>query len=173
MKNLIYLLFTATLFLATACDKEDDMTSDSSNNHDILRCKINGENWTPAGGDLFITKPYDLQYYNDEKFLVLSASNSIDEFPLNGGLSIFVKNINLGEHLLHKDDNSFSSHNNSNSDECKYYDVIDSSFYSFINISELDTVNFIMKGTFESSIINECNDTLRYSDGYFDLHYRF
>ncbi len=171
MKKIIYLLFTATLFLATACDKEDDMTSDSSNNHDILRCKINGENWTPKVAGFDLVYPFELNYYRDIERLELLVKNNAGSSILQGSIYIRcnVDSVNTLNKIIFRED---VIKNNNYSYECSAFGL-DTLTTNFIQITSIDTLNFVMTGKFECSAINDCQDTIRVTEGYFDLNYFF
>lgn len=164
MKNIacVILFFC---FLFSACIKEDICMN--SGNHDYLCCKIDGKDWTIGGGWVF---PYDLNYYSDTKWLSLLARNTSNDEIMLGAFQI-TTNIEklqtkspLGLLLLQK---------SSNTTRCKYYENIDISDDNFIKVLEIDSINYIIKGEFEFSAINECQDTIRVTDGYFDLNYTF
>ncbi len=50
---------------------------------------------------------------------------------------------------------------------------MDTTLVRRLNILEVDTVNFLIKGTFEFTTINECNDTMHITDGFFHVNFRF
>ncbi len=50
---------------------------------------------------------------------------------------------------------------------------IDTSFVKRLTILKIDTVNYTVLGTFEFTVLNQCSDTVKIEDGYFDLEYRF
>ncbi len=174
MKNLIFLLFTATLFLATACDKEDDIaTTSTSNNHDILRCKINGENWTPAGEGFDVISPVELNYYSDDGDLRLIAGNSTLNSNFKGAIVFHSQNISLGENSITENESNFYIQNNDNINECKYYGDLSPNFDNYVFVNQIDSINYFIKGEFQFSAINDCQDTIRVTEGYFDLNYFF
>jgi len=58
---------------------------------------------------------------------------------------------------------------------CGFYDL-DTSSARKLTILEVDTVNFLIKGTFEFTAMdhyNECKDTVRITDGFFHVNFRF
>lgn len=172
MKKLLFILLAFIVFLSTACDKDDNMTT-ISNNRDILRCKINGKNWTPAGGGLDIISPYTLEYYSDDDFLVLIAGNSSTNSSLKGAIKFHSQNVSLGEGKITENEGNSHIQNNTNTSGCVNYGDLDSNFDNYIFVTEIDSINYFMKGEFQFSAINDCQDTIRVTDGYFDLNYFF
>ena len=173
MKNILFLLLTTILFLAAACDKEDDLQCDrTSTNHDILCCKINGEDWKPGGGGPDIISPYTLEYYSDDDFLKLIAGNNSNS-NFDGAIVIHSQNISLGEGKITENDSNFYIQDDDNVNGCVYYGDLDSDFENYIFVTEIDSLNYFMKGEFQFTAINDCQDTIRVTEGYFDLNYFF
>ena len=99
--HLLFLLFCSCLFLAASCNSDDDLAPFSANEpHTVFYCKINGMDWTPAGGDLFSGYPFDLDYYSDTGGLELIASNSLDNATHNGAIHMLAKNVEVGNNPL-------------------------------------------------------------------------
>ena len=55
---------------------------------------------------------------------------------------------------------------------CRFHDL-DTTAVRRLTILEVDTINYLIKGTFEFTAINECVDTVRITDGYFHVNFRF
>jgi len=164
--RLLYLFSIAILLLAASCNDDDMPVIDE---HTMLRCKINGENWEPACGDLFCIYPFDLQYYKEDRWLNLTAGNASNNSALNGAIVMIVNDARIGENELIDNESLFHIQNHNN--DCELYEDLTPTFNSHLSISEIDTIDFFIKGTFEFSAFNECNDTIRVTDGVFDLKY--
>ena len=63
--------------------------------------------------------------------------------------------------------------NSSNLTGCQDYENIDTNFFNYIELTEIDSIDLVIKGEFQFSIINQCQDTIRVTEGYFDLNYFF
>ena len=168
--HLVLLFFCSCLFLAASCNSDDEIAPFSENEpHTILHCKINGMDWTPAGGDLFSGYPFRVQYNNNSGSLGIIASRNIESESTNQVINIDTYFYNLDEeNAIRFIGEEFTDRFNAS--ECIYYDV-DTTSTNYIKITSLDTLNFFMIGEFEFSAINDCNDTIRVTDGYFDLKY--
>ncbi len=173
MKKTFFLLLTCSLLLAAACTSEDDMTPSTEDAHSTLRCKINGEDWEPKGGDLFTSKPYRLEYYDYDGFFVFDASNTTSDSALRGTIMLSLTNTELGVNRIKDIEDIWYISNSDNISECKYYEELNSQVDNEITIIEIDTINYFIKAEFNFSVINNCQDTINVTEGYFDLNYRF
>ena len=158
--------------MAASCE-ENRLEESLEEQHRLVRCKVNGEDWRPRGdgtGGLAIqgNTPFDLLYYNDTKSFELSAGNH----ELSQGMRVFGRNTIVGVNEIYYNGNFTYFSDGSNSQDCIKYDSLNNSNNTF-TILTLDSVNFIMTGEFEFQAINDCEDTVSVTEGYFDLHYRF
>lgn len=165
----ILMICSSIIFLAASCQTEDDNPLNNQEAHTSLRCKINGTNWEPAGGDLFSIYPFNLQYYEDTGGIELIARRNIQSEPSSQAIYLrtVFNEIDVEESIIGIDGVFVNSELKS---ECTRYDL-DTTELQYIRIMEIDTIDFFIIGEFQFSAYNECNDTIRVSEGYFDLKY--
>ncbi len=168
MKNFI-LLTTLLLALLTGCKKEEP-----TYHRDIFRCKVNGVEWVAAcpSDGLFGCEPIDCQYYwKDTKGFEQIAQRTNSDRTISDAILLFKSNyLGLGQNNLQPTSGDFRRFTNISG--CKMYSIDTSSSHS-VNILEIDTVRFLIKGTFEFVSINSCFDTLKVTDGFFHVNFRF
>ena len=165
------ILLIAILSLATSCKKEDPFTPDSHT--DVFRCKVNGVEWTPncISDPLFGCDAVDCQYYwKDTKGVEISAVNRSNDNSVYQSMSFSKYTTIMGENLIPLRKEAYKDWNNVSG--CRFYDLDTTSTRS-LTILEVDTINYLIKGIFEFSTINECQDTIRITDGYFHVNFRF
>jgi hypothetical protein len=158
--------------LLASCQKEDPAPT---YHKDIFRCKVNGVEWAatcPSDG-LFGCEPIDCQYYwKDTKTFEISALNERDNGMTNTSMS-FAGYGYLGDNIVLSLKRNFKDWNKPGN--CGFYDL-DTTQIRRLAILEVDTVNFLIKGTFEFSAIDnysDCKDTVKITDGYFHVNFRF
>ncbi len=169
----ITLLLIALLSLASSCQKEDLPTDEHKN---IFRCKVNGVEWTPhcISDPLFGCDAVDCQYYKEDKSIEISSiseysDNSIDQF-----IRIYKYGVMIGENEIQKS-SGYEFSNQNMPFPCGYYNM-DTTKVHRLTILNIDTTNFTIEGSFEFDAIdwdNLCSDTVKITDGYFKLTYRF
>ncbi len=76
----------------------------------------------------------------------------------------------LGDNLLQLTKEEYIDWNKPS--DCRFHDL-DTTATRRLTILEVDTVKFLIKGTFEFTAINECQDTMHISDGFFHVNFRF
>ncbi|MEP6583513.1 MAG: DUF6252 family protein [Ginsengibacter sp.] len=162
------LIFACIFFFFISCQKEKlpKLTEEGKN---TFGCKINGKNWVPHGtggfggadpvyGGFFenINTIY-IRAYNDNESVFLYAKNifTTGEYPLNFTTTPMPDNLypeNYGMYLI--ENNSF---------------ITTSVYTGKITISNRDTTNKIVSGTFEFTGVDKTGNTTRISDGRFDI----
>lgn len=174
MKNILILL-TATIFLIllSSCKKED---TTPTYHKDIFRCKVNGVEWAatcPSDG-LFGCKPIDCQYYwKDTKGFEIGAIRRKNNDTIYESMSFSKFNTIIGENIIPVRLRAFKDWNKPGN--CGFYDL-DTTQIRRLTILEVDTVKFLIKGTFVFSAIDnysDCKDTVKITDGYFHVNFRF
>ena len=158
------ILITAILLLFTSCEKNDNSACvDCYNN--IIRCKINSVDWKPfCVGDLvFGCNPFQVQYYDDDKYFELHASNS----KIPSGFVFSIKKV-LVDTLSKFERYDFSTWKYT--PNCKDFEL-DTNSNSAFRLLELNTSKRIFKAEFNAILLNECGDTTKITDGYLDLNY--
>lgn len=145
------------------------MPSDGHKN--IFRCKVNGVEWTPhCISDFFGCSAVDCQYYVGSRTIELVAIRENHDNSIDQGIKLVKYNAKIGLNEITYKSSVFSDLNNPSG--CSSY-IIDTSFYRSISIIEVDSLDYIISGTFEFTAVNSCSDTVKITDGYFDVNYRF
>lgn len=173
MKYSSILLIAAILTLASSCQKEDPFTPEG--HVDVFRCKVNGVEWTPncISDPLFGCDPVDCLYYPPTQGVEFSVINISNDKSKNQSIGFSKYSTILGENEIPFRLRTYKDWNKNGN--CGFYDL-DTTSVRNLTILEVDTVKFLIKGTFEFTAIDhygDCNDTVRITDGYFDVNYRF
>src|SRR5690606_2165136 len=87
-----------------------------------------------------------------------------------GGGGIFMTRIPLENNKDHSLIGKASYFNPEDHESCYYYDFEDA-FEGKVHFTKIDTVNYIVSGTFDFSTATENCDTLRITHGRFDMRY--
>jgi hypothetical protein len=171
MKN-IFRYFAVLLLpvLLAGCQKED---TTPTYHKDIFRCKVNGVEWVatcPSDG-LFGCEPIDCQYYwKDTRTISLGAVNVSNDKSVNKSIGLYKYKSMLGDNIMGLSMREYKDWNKPAG--CRFHDL-DTTAIRRLTILEVDTVKFLIKGTFEYTAINECQDTMHITDGYFHVNFRF
>ncbi|MCO6485456.1 MAG: hypothetical protein J5I41_06720 [Saprospiraceae bacterium] len=171
MKYLALLLITM-ISLATSCQKEDPKTPDNWHK-DVFRCKINGEEWKAqcVSDPLFGCSAVDCQYYwKDTKGFEIAGINRSIQNETYQSMSFSKYTTIVGDNLIPLRKEAYKDWNKPSG--CRFHDL-DTTSMRRLTILEVDTVNFLIKGTFEFTAINNCQDTMRITDGFFHVNFRF
>ncbi len=166
--NTLLLLTTLLLTLLAGCKKEEP-----TYHRDIFRCKVNGVEWSatcPSDG-LFGCNPIDCQYYwKDTKTIEIAGINRKNNKETNQSMSFSNKATNVGDNIIPFRKEAYKDWNKPAG--CRFHDL-DTTANRRLTILEVDTVKFLIKGTFEYTAINDCQDTMHITDGYFHVNFRF
>jgi hypothetical protein len=168
MKKTLLLLLTFSLFFA--CNKDDGITppEEWTSDDNIFQCKVNGEDWEPkgsTGGSLAVyyvgfIKGFQLVAANENEDKGISQAISMSTALTNNGI---IGNYKIQNRTVFIDFNNCGNY---------YKDTTIQDTY-IINISDNDSLNFIMEGTFKFKGTNtDCGDTIRVTDGYFKVKYQ-
>ena len=179
LKKLLFIIGLSCLFLAASCDPDDEMpptpeptlpelTTEGLN---TFGCYINGELWVaeipPLSEITGITK-LEAFLNPNSRFFGIRARKTTQDDSTNQRLSVLIENI-MGIGVY---ENKFSPEiywdvNSS----CQYYEL-DSNYIHNINVVKFDTITKISSGVFSYRLINRnCNDTLKITEGRFDLQF--
>ncbi len=173
MKHITILLI-ALLSLASSCQKDEPFTPDW--HVDVFRCKVNGVDWKPEcqSDPLFGCDAVDCQYYwKDTKTFEISAVNVNYNKTINNSISFAGYGYENSENLIRSLKENYKDWNKPGN--CRFYDL-DTTSVRRLTILEVDTVKYLIKGTFEFTAIDQygnCKDTVRITEGYFHVNYRF
>lgn len=144
-------------------------------------CKINGKEWVPCVdlyGAVVGLRPIDctLRESDGSNFLSLVLTKSIQETENDTLTSLIIglKPLHQGQNLIKNLDYSklyfsqiFESGQNS-----KTWEIFNSEFQNFFNVTRIDTLNNIISGKFEFTLFSEDEkDTLFFTSGHFDVTY--
>lgn len=169
MKKL-YLLLCLPLLLAASCKKEntspvDKLPPATMTGANTFGCLVNGEVWLPHT-ESFWDPALDVnhgQWPTGRWQLSIGVYREYPNKKIDQTFSINVWDPILGENLL-----TFRKSIFRDFEGCGEY-YLDTLTAHTMFISKLDPVNYIASGTFSFTAINdECQDTLRITEGRFD-----
>lgn len=169
-KSRLYIYSMFILMFLWGCEKGESFDYEVRE-HEVVSCKINGEDWVPVRTYLFAIRTYKVQYYEDTGFFSMSCANLREDVALKGGIVMNVDSLKIGENKLVERDHIYYISNDENTSDCTYYYDLDSTNHNYINIENIDTVNYILTGTFGFTAVNDCAESIAVSDGYFDIKY--
>ena len=174
MKTLIPVII-AILYLFSSCQKDNPLPPEEYH-QDIFRCKVNGVEWTPncISDPLFGCDAVDCQYYwKDTKTFEIGAVNISHDKTINNSISFAGFGYEGNENLLRSLKENYKEWNKPGN--CGFYDL-DTTSIRRLTIIEVDTLKYLIKGSFEFTAIDhfgDCKDTVRITDGYFHVNFRF
>ncbi len=168
--NYLTILLIALLSLASSCQKEDMPPTDGHKN--IFHCKVNGVEWTPhcISDPLFGCDAVDCQYYwKDTKSFEIIAINRTNDNSTYQTMGFSKYKSSFGDNPIPYQVRIYTDWNKPAG--CRFFDL-DTMASRRLFILEVDTVKYLIKGSFEFTAINECQDTVQITDGYFHVNYR-
>jgi hypothetical protein len=160
------------LFLmATSCHKtpdpnpEPDLPPETQTGAGTIGCYINGKPWWPKPY-VSIGIPQFLEVVFDESRDNFFGLNARKDASFSEHLNIYVVNASLGSNIMvSRNSDSFYNSKNKNNCELSYLDTTKT---RILVITKLDKINRIISGFFEFTAVNNCKDTLRFTQGRFD-----
>ncbi len=180
MKKAIITFFIYALLLSFSCKEEtifnpdppDELPPATMTGANTFGCLVNGKVWRPYTENIWesaINAKHDRGWVDCDQLLVSGQRRYSAENELNGILNqVIILNVwcpKLGENLLSPPDGAFLYFQ-----DCGYSYRIDTLSSYFMNITFIDTTNNIASGTFEfTAIHDECQDTVRITEGRFDV----
>ncbi|MFN3178520.1 MAG: hypothetical protein ACE362_28675, partial [Phaeodactylibacter xiamenensis] len=156
-------------------DAEETLPEMTTTGENTFGCLVNGEVWRPKGGPYFgLDAQLSFSYHEPTGGLFISASrrlgpndNGYDTYQ-RIGINATFKGISPSDSVrqcMFADINRCSSWNGNPM-------ILDSMHTNVIDITFLDTDQNIISGTFNFLFIKEdCHDTIRVTDGRFDIKY--
>ncbi len=157
------LCIVALLLIQPSCKKEDP-----PNPHEdyVMTCKVNGQAWEAycEGNILFGCNPVDCLFYPDTRgfSIIGGADNRFIAFPIR---NIIIGNNNIPYRSSAIIDPQLPGN-------CGYLNIDTTYQNNRATIIQIDTVTKKIEGRFGFRVINECNDTVLITDGYFNTKYR-
>jgi hypothetical protein len=136
-------------------------------------CYVNGKLWLPGGGWPYLSADYANGYLGIRAFRNDLPIEENDPFESSSSMAIHVQELaQLSvKHLLStRTSKSFGQFNGVMT--CSGL-LTDSTFTGKLEILRLDSINAIVSGTFEMTFYNEGCDTIRITDGRFDIKYKY
>ena len=179
MKNInlyVYALVVTSLFWG--CDKGPDLTPMTQEGKNTFSCKVNGKVWIPDGtGDWFgLAKPINggfVGYGSSTPPTIYMRTYSKDKTELY----IFLKTIETGNHELNQTtleiDKDFSPENYGwyqGPDGISF--MTNQTHIGRVTITRADTISGVISGTFEFEARNSLGQTVKITDGRFDINSR-
>jgi len=169
--NIIIPFITISVMLLSSCQEEDPCPRCFE---DIVTCKVNGKEWRsncisndPLFGCRAVTCYY---YYKEGAGLDLNSTSdlenitfSIGKASIDGGAKIGINQLNANRILIHDHDLIGN---------CIQYRG-DTSIENNIELTLIDTINYIIEGKFQCGGINTCGDTIILTNGYFKTKFIF
>jgi hypothetical protein len=180
MKKLMPFLLAASLFLlAASCKKDDPLNTNklppaTTSGKNTFGCKVNGEVWIAhiEGGvfDFPIYAIHDTGWPGCDQLLVVGKRKYDEQADISQQVSVELRCPKLGENQLLFNKGAFLDFRICNQG---YRYALDTLSPCTVFITRLDSINFIASGTFEFTAINDdCKDTLRITEGRFDVNTR-
>ena len=176
MKKITFIFLAFLLLLSFSCETENifnpkppnKLPTETITGEHTFGCLVNGEVWRPyVEGKLIWESALDiiLVYGGNINQVQVNATRSFyKEGDFHESISINVWNPVLGENEITPSKGIFTKFGVGG---CRYR--VDTLSPHIMNIKNLDTINFIVSGTFEFTAINdECQDTFKITNGRFD-----
>ncbi len=172
MKKLYILLFP--FLLAASCGKKDDdqptdkLPPATMTGANTFGCLVNGEVWLPHTGSIWdeaLNVKHDRGWVGCDQLAI--GVKKITSTNVNIYQTF---NINVWCPVVGANTTSPSNGIFIDFEDCGNYRV-DTLSPHVVNITKLDTINFIASGTFYFTAINDdCLDTIRITEGRFDVN---
>jgi hypothetical protein len=175
MKKSILLLSSILILLAASCGDDDETLATDQLppatmiGANTFGCKVNGDVWIPhVEGAPFWESPiyakHDRWWPDCDQLFVSGERRYEKKADIYQSMSINVWCPVLGENEI-----TFSKGRYRDLEGCGEY-YLDTLSPRILIITRLDSVKFIASGTFEFTVINDdCEDTLRITEGRFDV----
>ncbi|MCO6486587.1 MAG: hypothetical protein J5I41_12505 [Saprospiraceae bacterium] len=170
MMERVLLLTAFLLAVATGCTMKEPPTP--SWHKDVFHCKVNGEEWKAqcVSDPLFGCSAVDCLFYPPSSGVEFSAIRMNYDQSINQSIGFSKYSTIIGDNEIQFRLRAYKDWNKPSG--CRFHDL-DTISVRRLTILEVDTVNFLIKGTFEFTAINNCQDTMRITDGYFHVNFRF
>ncbi len=173
--KILYILLTCSLFYSCSLFEweKPDPYEYEKNRHRFLRCKVNGEEWSDqyyfGYGGLYHAQWEYFGNPSHKRYGELYATADYrPEKDIFESLFIQIDNMNKGDNII-----SMNNHNSAifldlTPDPGLFYYLDTTRSYSFY-VSEIDTVNHILKGTFHfTALTKDKSKAVIVTDGEFD-----
>ncbi len=174
-----FLLFA---LLAASCKKEPVnqlslLPPATQNGANTLGCLVNGDAFVPKNGGLFSGPPIKCQYgFSEHGYIFSIGGGSEDKYGSISSVAISTDSLSIseGETLpLTKSFTpgmAFADYAGGNSVSVSSY-TTNAYAIGQLTITHLDSINLIVSGTFQFNAVDKSGDTVRITNGRFDVHY--
>lgn len=173
MKYSIHSLCTLILIiLVSSCTKTQYNCDDCI----FFRCKVNGKEWRMNCNtqEPFGCNAYDTRYYHKTSNNFTAYIKNDEENSLIGIFGKNVREINTDYNLGANPGPIISFYlDKPYTDTCTSCYIDTSATSNIIQFTEIDTINYIVAGSFEFVGHDKCGKTVRVSDGEFRLRYTY
>jgi hypothetical protein len=168
MKQLLFLLLLLTPLLTT-CKKDPPIDYERYPNS--VTCKINGKHWQASENGSWIQHNFfSFSYTLSAKAFGLTAQRVEDRTILG----MWITNLKEGSHNLNFPNRARLSDKKNTSDingRCIDYRIDTTKTNHFV-VHEIDSINNVIKASFEFYLINPCGEKIRITDGWIDAKLR-
>ena len=170
--KMLHLLFALLVLLyVTACDDplDPDLPAATQKGANTLGFKVDGKNWVPYYRGIHFSNDSELSVnYNAEtNYYSFSARRETDN--VDQSIEIGIMNV-LSANAYYDSLESFRiQFYDFNKEDFLY--TLDENTSGHFNITQLDTINQIVSGTFSFTFENAVGERLQITDGRFDYHY--
>jgi hypothetical protein len=155
----------------SSSDPEPTLPPATQEGKNTFGCKINGKNWVPGGAleSNWSWREYALigEYNTDREVFEISAMGNYNGVKTYIGLGTSNGNPKHSDILYP----NFSIYFERNGKKWLYANKPLPTPYYEVTITKLDTINKIVAGRFHFMVISGANDTIKVTDGRFDLKY--
>ncbi len=180
MKKLLNILLPLTLFWALTASKcsKDELPPETQEGKNTFGCYVNGELFVPRGGGLGPIKTcyYQLIYPSDNGYVFqVSASDKRGNIPKNIAINIDSMKISEGliiqlKHGIRGVEGGAQYSGELGADGIHRFYTNDEVIGQIV-INKFDEINHIAAGTFWFTAVNSLGDTVKITDGRFDMKY--
>lgn len=169
MKSYYYLLVPFFLFFI-ACKDENQAqlppaTQDGKN---ILGCLVNGEVFVAQGGFFGGVDDLSISVSRDELHLGSSAYGKDTDVDGNLNINLF-KDFNVYGNNIHALINDLTQSGRFRSENGTLFTTGRDIYVGELNIDKLDTINYIIAGTFWFDAVSEDGEVVQIREGRFDI----
>jgi hypothetical protein len=171
----VIIIFCWFAFYLQSCDlfdsisKNEELPPATQEGKNTFGCYVNGKLWLPKGsnGTSNLDASYDPTFENGAFELnAYRIRDDVDQFIALGG-----KNVNkVGSYIFSQDLDSPGALLNDKKTKCSYSEQPNVIFGNF-TVSKLDIANQIISGTFEFTLAKTGCDTIKVTDGRFDMKF--
>ncbi len=164
---IILLLVGCSACKTDALSPKEELPPATQEGLNTFGCLVNGEVWVPRGSiNPSISK---FTFYYDDELLNVAATRTIGSKDISQSVSFRIEDCSYtGRYELTTIESARARFSDLKK-ACMYQ--TDSTQTGTLTITKLDTINHIIAGAFEFTVWTEACDTIRVTDGRFDIQY--